>query len=290
VPFTYSVGNRILLSAIIRQMLGAAGQQQETKVLGGLDKLKKIGPDGVTDIVAALPGMDRAAVTDLVRFVQSQAKGVDQSAVENLLRTDAAAAQELARYVRTIEILQQHSARQAIRGTIVADLSLARGLGYYTGVVFEGTVNQLPGIGSISGGGRYNQLVSRFSNREFAGVGGSVGVDRVLAALEELGLDADQARRGVFVAIATGDALGYGFEILSQVRAAGLRSDIGMQPGKLGNQFKHADRLHYAYVITVGSEEMSRREFSMKDLQTGAEQRGMALADLDSTLRSSTNR
>src|SRR5690606_26763903 len=122
------------------------------------------------------------------------------------------------------------------------DLSVARGLGYYTGIVFETTLDDLPGLGSICSGGRYNDLASRFTTRELPGIGGSVGLDRLLAGMEELNLIGSRSVKLAFVAVATQDAWDYGFSILDNLRDKGIAADIGLVP-KLANQFRHADRI-----------------------------------------------
>ena len=169
-------------------------------------------------------------------------------------------------------------------GRVVFDLSVARGLGYYTGVVFETTLDEAPGIGSISSGGRYNDLAGRFTSRELPGVGGSIGLDRLLAGLEEMGRLASKPQRPVFVAVASEDGLGYACELTSLLRQAGVATDIGMVP-KLGNQFKHADRLGSPYVVTVGGSEAATKTYALKTMGTGEEQRDLPVASLVATIK-----
>jgi histidyl-tRNA synthetase len=149
-------------------------------------------------------------------------------------------------------------------------------------VVFETTLDDLPAFGSIGSGGRYNDLASRFTSRELPGVGGSVGLDRLVAAYEELNLLSTaktQTAPLTFVAVATEDATPYAFDIVGRLRAAGLPADIGMTP-KLGNQFKHADRLGAIAVITVGTSEMQTRTCAIKVLGTGQETKGVPVASV----------
>jgi histidyl-tRNA synthetase len=196
--------------------------------------------------------------------------------VSQLLR-DTPAAAEIKRLVETEALLKElfkHTKAQ-----IKVDLSIARGLGYYTGIVFETTIDGLDGFGSISSGGRYNGLVSRFSSQELAGVGGSIGVDRLLAALEQLGLAADNPRQGVFVALAGAEGRTYGFQILAELRAAGVLADIALKEGKLGNQFKFADKRQYQTVLTIGGDEVASRTVSIKDLASGQERKSVPWAD-----------
>ena len=115
----------------------------------------------------------------------------DLAMVRNLLG-DEVSRNELDRLETTVSILKELIQSDSVRINI--DLSIARGLGYYTGIVFETFIDELPNFGSISSGGRYNGLVSRFSKQEIPGIGGSIGVDRLLAAIEELGNKKQQQR------------------------------------------------------------------------------------------------
>jgi len=273
--FTMSIGNRVVLNAIIRSFAPQATPEEQAKILVALDKLKKIGQDKTVQLICDAAKISDEQARKLLASVAPAADGKqDWDKLSGIVGGDAAV--ELKRFRQTIELLQDGS-QDARLGKVKADLSLARGLSYYTGIVFEAAVDAMPEIGSISGGGRYNELVSRFSSRELAGVGGSVGVDRVLACFESLQQEVAPTRKGVMIAVATEDALAYGFSILSQLRKAsdGLTCDIGLQIGKLGNQFKYADRMSYAHVVIVGTDEKSANCVAVKDLATGQEKKGL---------------
>jgi histidyl-tRNA synthetase len=276
--YTYSLGNRVILSHLIRTVLKIQDHSAEFKALIAIDKMKKVGRDVVIEMISKIEGVQTQFAVELVAVIEAQSQAFDREKIASFVAGHAPIEAELKRYCQTIDLLNKLVVSGV--GKFRADLSLARGLGYYTGIVFEATIDSLPGLGSISGGGRYNQLVSRFSSRELAGVGGSVGVDRILAAFETMGISESANRQGVFIAVATEDALNYGFSILMELRQKGIVADIGMQPGKLGNQFKHADRLKFSKVITVGTDEVQRREFALKDLASGSEQKGLAFAEV----------
>ena len=185
--------------------------------------------------------------------------------------------ESLSRLETVLHLVRRGSAHGS--GRVVLDLTVARGLGYYTGVVFETTIDALPGFGSICSGGRYNDLASRFTTRELPGVGGSIGLDRLLAGLEELGQVKSATGGMVFVAVATTDALSYANDIVRSLRDAGYACDIGLT-AKLGHQFKHADRLACPYVITVGTDEAASGTCSIKSMADGQETKGVAMTQL----------
>ena len=279
VDFTVTIGNRNVLSALINALLPEVGSaEKESKVLIAIDKLAKIGLEKVTTLIAEVC-TDRAAIDLFLKTITPDpTNGVNFIELETILAADKGAVDSLKRYQKTIAILGE--VYRSTKGKIVADLRLARGLGYYTGIVFEGTIDSLKNIGSISGGGRYNKLVSRFSSQEIPGVGGSVGVDRLLAAFEEMGLDKTQQRQGIFIALTGDDCNLFGFEILQTLRGKNLLSDIATKGNKLAQQFKYADRRRYRHAITVGPDEAASRTVNLKDLESGEEVKGLTIENL----------
>lgn len=281
--FTISIGDRLLLSAMIRQAMPAATPREETEILIALDKLAKIGQEKVTGIIAALACAQNQDLAQFFAVLTAKLPSGDSdiAAIAEYVKDDAIAQTEIARMRHVI-----HTVRGLVTngdGRIRLDLTIARGLGYYTGIVFETTLNDLPGFGSISSGGRYNDLASRFSSRELPGVGGSIGLDRLLAGLEEMGKIKAAQGDLVFVAVATPDAEPYAFQVAEKLRRAGIATEIGLTP-KLGNQFKHADRLKCPYVVTVGSDEQQKRTYALKDMAKGTEERDLPFNALAETL------
>lgn len=285
-PGSYSMllGNRVILSALIRACMPGL-QGGENAALIALDKLAKIGRQGVIDLLEKLPGGESAGAEKILAVLEDRTEEGDTNLdrVEKLV--DEPTRPEIARLRETAGLLR--AGRGNDRGRIVVDLSIARGLGYYTGIVFETFVDDLPDFGSISSGGRYNQLVSRFSSREVPGVGGSVGVDRLLAALEELKVqvqpDSGNGLR-VFVAVASPEARAQAFDVALRLRRAGITTDIGMQD-KLAKQFKFADRSGFDRVVTIGSDELANGVYTVKDLKTGTELKDQPLAGLEEQFR-----
>lgn len=275
VSFTMAIGHRIILSALIQALLPGLEAGGEGRALIALDKLAKIGAPAVAELLSAIPGATPAGAEALLKtLTQKTSEGdSDLQALRELL-SGSPAEVEIQRLSETVTLLRQLLSGAQVK--IRIDLSIARGLGYYTGIVFETTIDGLDGFGSISSGGRYNGLVSRFSSQELPGIGGSIGVDRLLAALEQLNPQETQSRRGIFVAVASENERAYAFELLAQLRQRGLTADIALKAGKLGNQFKYADKRRYAKVVTIGEEELRTRSLSLKDLESGLENRGVA--------------
>lgn len=276
-PFTMVLGHRVLLSHILQKTLGALNPELEQQALIIIDKLAKIGPAAVTELLQQLPCPTPAGAATLVTLLCAQAdESSSLESLEALLVGDHAAEQCLADLRETLAIVSSLAADK--RGKIRFDLSIARGLGYYTGLVFETILDQLPSIGSICSGGRYNRLVERYLNRELAGIGGSIGLDRLVMALQEVQSPLLEASKSqvVFVALATKDARAYAFSLVQKLRQAGLAADIALNTQKLSQQFKHADRMAYPFVLTVGSEELEKQTVSCKNMLTGQEDKGLS--------------
>ncbi len=286
-PFTMAIGHRVILSALIQECLPGIAPGAEGRALIALDKLAKIGVAAVTQLLIDIPGADPNGAEKLLHCLQLRRPNGD-SDLEVLLQMlpGAEAKAEIKRLQASVDLLRRLVQANAdaspnkggSKAQVRVDLSIARGLGYYTGIVFETTIDGLDGFGSVSSGGRYNGLVSRFSSLELPGIGGSIGVDRLLAALEQLGAQdkVNVARKGVFLAVTSENEWPYAFELLQTLRQRGLLADVALKAGKLGNQFKFADKRNYATVVTIGEEEVKSRSLSLKDLATGAERRGIS--------------
>jgi len=278
-PFTMMLSHRAVISGLIKHFFPAFDTAGENSALIALDKLGKVGAEIVQNMLVQIPGGTEAGAKSFLQVISRKdaAGHSDLAAIGDVVASDAVAAGGIARLDELIALLSPVIPKS---GKVLVDLSVARGLGYYTGVVFETTIDSLPGFGSVSSGGRYDQLLSRFTNRSLPGVGGSLGVDRVLGALEELQKIPTTAAAKVYVAIATEDAQTYGIQLALELRQSGIATDYALSAGKLGNQFKYADKNGCPLVVTVGSDELKAQQFSLKNMRTGMEEKGLAAAGL----------
>ena len=153
------------------------------------------------------------------------------------------------------------------------DVSIARGLDYYTGTVFETFLDALPGIGSVCSGGRYDNLAELFTSQELPGIGASLGLDRLLAAMEELGMiEKVSTPAPVFIPFFDKDRLHDYLRLAAALRAAGIGVEVFPDPKKLGQQLKYADRRGFRIALIAGGNEFQAGVCQVKDLQTGAKQ------------------
>ncbi len=153
------------------------------------------------------------------------------------------------------------------------DVSIARGLDYYTGTVFETYLDALPGIGSVCSGGRYDNLAGLFTAQELPGVGASLGLDRLLAAMEELGMIEKVATPApVLYPLFRSYAAARLSETGRGLRAAGIGVEVFPEPKKLGQQLKYADRRGFRVALIAGGNEFAAGMIQVKDLQKAEQQ------------------
>src|SRR6185295_12548616 len=150
------------------------------------------------------------------------------------------------------------------------NLSIARGLDYYTGTVFETTLNDHPGIGSICSGGRYDNLASNYTKSKLPGVGISIGVTRLFWQLQEAGL-IDKADSSVqaLVGLLDETRLHEGLQIARELRAGGINTEVQLEARKLARQMQYADRAGIRFVVLAGEDEAARGVVTIKDMRRG---------------------
>ncbi|MFT7282351.1 MAG: histidyl-tRNA synthetase, partial [Cyclobacteriaceae bacterium] len=156
---------------------------------------------------------------------------------------------------------------------IIIDFSLARGLSYYTGLIYEVVPTSVK-MGSICGGGRYDDLTGIFGLPDISGIGISFGLDRIYDVLEELNLFPERSEQFTKVMIAHLDEESFrqGIQIVQQMRSKGIASELYPEQVKLKKQIQFANKSSIPYVLTIGSDELASETFNLKDLETGDQQ------------------
>lgn len=265
--FTVALNSRQVLSSLIRSLL-KVDQSQEAEVLIVLDKLHKIGASKVGDLLTAGIGSAPANADRLLELISAK----DHQGLFELLGDDPAR-QAWSRLQATKTLLDE--LLSGSKGSAVIDLSVARGLSYYTGVVFETTIDAKPSFGSVCSGGRYDHLTQRFAKTALSGIGGSIGIDRLAALLfeDDGGEETFLAPSQVYVAVADAKAQGYAHQLLKELRVSGISCEASLKEQKLSAQFKQANKRQIPCVVTVGEEELKRQLVNVKDMRSGQELR-----------------
>jgi histidyl-tRNA synthetase len=155
------------------------------------------------------------------------------------------------------------------QGTVTIDASIARGLDYYTGIVLETTLDEGKKIGSICSGGRYDNLADLYTKQELPGIGASLGLDRLLDAMEDLGMLAETSTPAqVFIPYFDAAHLNDYFRLAAELRSAGLNVEVYPEPAKLGKQLQYADRKKFRVALIAGEREFAAGECQIKNLAT----------------------
>ena len=166
------------------------------------------------------------------------------------------------------------------------DLSIARGLDYYTGTIYETFLTDLPAIGSICSGGRYDDLAGLFTRQKLPGVGASLGLDRLLAAMEKLELlPRTSTPAPVLIVQFVADRLGDYQKMARSLRAEGMGVEVFPEAKKVGKQLKYADRRGFRVALIAGSNEFAEGVWNVKDLAAGAQQEKIPTAEVAGVIR-----
>ncbi|MCB0563876.1 MAG: histidine--tRNA ligase [Phaeodactylibacter sp.] len=241
-----------------------------------IDKLDKIGMEGVEKEMAGR-GIPEAAIGKVKAILQ--AKSLEE--LKPLLADSTTGLKG----VEELETVFDYLGIGESANEIVFDITLARGLSYYTGCIFEVQAKGVQ-MGSIGGGGRYDDLTGVFGMPGISGVGVSFGAERIFDVMEELKLfPEDSAIRLKAVFLAFDDASHrYAFRCLRKLRAAGINAEIYPEPTKMGKQFKYVDKRNAPYAIVIGSNEMASGELGFKNMKTG-KQEGLKLEEIIERLK-----
>ncbi|MFN8347974.1 MAG: histidine--tRNA ligase [Spirosomataceae bacterium] len=272
--FTVKINNRKILSGIA-EVIGAPGQEGPMCV--AIDKLDKIGKEKVEEELKER-GFSAEAVEKLQPIFELSDRQTD---IFSSLRTWLNGSEIGTKGINELEEVGAKVARFGLaQPQLQLDVTLARGLSYYTGAIFEVKVNGVQ-MGSISGGGRYDNLTGTFGMPGLSGVGISFGVDRIYDVMEELKLFPENQAVSTQVMITNfdADAEAYGLGVLRQLREAGINAELYPDAAKLKKQFDYADRKRIPYVLIIGSDEMQTGILSLKNMQTG-EQKKLGLVQI----------
>ena len=263
--FTVSINNRRVLSGYLER-LGLA--DRSSAVLRALDKLDKIGPEKVG---AELEREAQASESEIKGVLELASIQGDREEVLSALAPLVQGSELGERGLQELhEVGAALSAAGISESRVVFDPKIARGLDYYTGTVFETKLADLPDIGSVCSGGRYDELAGLYTKSHLPGIGASLGVDRILTALEELGRIEQRATPArVFIPYFAKDRLADYFGLASELRKAGLAVEVYPEARKLGAQLKFADRRGHEVAVIVGDSEWESGVYQLKDLSTG---------------------
>lgn len=266
--FDIKINHRKILSGIT-QAIGAAGKESDFCV--AIDKLDKIGIDKVLEEMKDR-GISEGATQKALPILELTGTIEEKvSHLKNILKDSDEGLQGIKDLEEILETLKAFDLEQH---HVDFDVTLARGLSYYTGAIFEVKVNNVS-IGSVSGGGRYDDLTGVFGVPDLSGVGFSFGVDRIYDVMEELGIFPEEALKSTEVLIIHFDdeSKKYGLSVLNRLRKAGIKSEIYPDSAKPKKQFDYANKKIVSYTIVIGSDEIATQKLSFKNMTTGEQEK-----------------
>jgi histidyl-tRNA synthetase len=245
-------------------------EQKSVDVLRAIDKRRKIGEDKTLELLDAIAGPESAA--RILAFTGMEPSGRDT--LRKMEQEVGAGSEGITR----LAVIGSCLERLEVADFFVLDPSITRGLDYYTGIVFETFLTDLPDIGSVCSGGRYNELASLYTRQSLPGVGASIGIDRLMAALEELGLAASGgAAPAVLVLCIDEDLLGDYHRFAVSMRQAGLAAEVYPEKKKLAVQFAYAEKRGIRLALVCGGEEARAGTVGLKDLRSRESFGGLSL-------------
>ncbi|MHC5100015.1 histidine--tRNA ligase [Peptoniphilus genitalis] len=261
--FTIHLNNR----KILKGFFSSLGIEDSMNVLRTVDKLEKIGEESVLEELGE-NGIGRDSGEKILEFIKI--KGTVDEILEQLreLKIEDEIFQEgLDELTQVVGYMRGFGIDE---DCFDIDLKIARGLDYYTGTVYETTLDNYPKIGSVCSGGRYEDLASYYTDKTLPGVGISIGLSRLFYQLNEAKIISSEEKSLVdLLIIPMDDCIHDGIKLLSELREKGVRVSVYTEFAKLKKKFKYADQTKVDYVIVLGEEEIKTRKYSLKDMKTG---------------------
>ena len=264
--FTICINNRKVLNGLFREV---NQEQNAVDIMRTIDKLAKIGKEKVIEELKEI-GVDDQAIERILTFIEIDGTTDEKiSKLENLGILNEMFTQgleelkQVVKYIRIFGVPDTH---------FKIDLTIARGLDYYTGTVYETFLNDYKELGSVCSGGRYENLAEYYTDKKLPGVGISIGLTRLFYKLNELQLiKTDKYSMSDILIIPMTEDMTKSIELASDLRKEGINTEVYLNDKKLKAKFKYADKLKIPYVAVIGEDEISSNTVKVKNMETGEE-------------------
>ena len=264
--FTICINNRKVLNGLFREV---NQEQNAVDIMRTIDKLAKIGKEKVVEELKEI-GVDDQAIERILTFIEIDGTTDEKiSKLENLGILNEMFTQgleelkQVVKYIRIFGVPDTH---------FKIDLTIARGLDYYTGTVYETFLNDYKELGSVCSGGRYENLAEYYTDKKLPGVGISIGLTRLFYKLNELQLiKSDKYSMSDVLIIPMTEDMTKSIELASNLRKEGINTEVYLNDKKLKAKFKYADKLKIPYVVVIGEDEINSNMIKVKNMSTGEE-------------------
>lgn len=274
--FTVRINNRKVLNGLLEKQ---GLQDHAVGVLRALDKLAKIGPEKVLEEMVEHVGASRDQAEQVLQLAGLEGSNEAQlQQLEGILSGNETGQQGVALLRELFETCRGIGIPD---GRLSLDVSIARGLDYYTGTIYETFLEDLPGIGSVCSGGRYDNLAGLFTRQALPGIGASLGLDRLLAGMEELQMVRTASTPApVLITVFDSNHLADYLRLARELRASGIGAEVYSEPKNLGKQLKYADRKGFDLALIAGSEEFAEGVWQIKPLRQDFPQQSVKTSEL----------
>ena len=265
--FNIRVNNRKVLNGLLEKFALA---EDSVAVLRSIDKLPKVGREKVREEMLSTTQATESQVDQILCLAEIH--GDNERVIEQLEPICKGNEQAEQGLHELVQLTQATRAVGVSQDHLKIDVSIARGLDYYTGTIFETFLDDLPKIGSVCSGGRYDNLADLFTKQQLPGIGASLGLDRLLAAMQTLKMIPEsKTTADVLIVQFDSERLNDYFQIAAQLRKSGISTEVYPEAKRLGHQFKYADRRGFQAVIVAGSNELESGHLQLKWLSDGTQ-------------------
>ena len=262
--FTICMNNRKLLTGLFEQL---NLKEKSVDIMRIIDKLEKIGKENVIECLKDLE-VENEKINTIIDFIEINGTTDEKlQALENLnfanetFKQGLEELKEVVKYVRIFGVPDEN---------FKVDLTIARGLDYYTGTVYETFLNNYREIGSVCSGGRYDSLAEYYTDRKLPGVGVSIGLTRLFYKLNELqAMQEDKKSIAKVLVVSMVEDKSKAVEVAATLRKENIETEVYLEDKKIKAKFKYADRLSIPYVIVIGEEEIQNNVVTLKNMETG---------------------
>ena len=264
--FEININNRKILSGLFEEL---DLSEKTVEIMRTIDKIDKIGKENVILELKEI-GVDEQAIDRILKFIEIDgttdekiAKLKELGIKEEMFVEGLAELEQVVKYIRVFGVPDTH---------FKIDLTIARGLDYYTGTVYETFLNDYKEIGSVCSGGRYENLAGYYTDQKLPGVGISIGLTRLFYKLNELQLiKSDKYSMSDILIIPMLEDMTVAIQLASNLRKEGINTEVYLNDKKLKAKLKYADKLKIPYVVVIGEDEINTNTVKIKNMNTGDE-------------------
>lgn len=265
--FTICINNRKLLSGLFKEL---DLEDKSVDIMRIIDKIEKIGKENVIECLKDLE-LSENQINDIINFIEIE--GTTEEKINSLKKLNYTneifneGLEELKQVVKYVKVFGVPDSNFKV------DLTIARGLDYYTGTVYETFLNEYRELGSVCSGGRYDNLAEYYTDKKLPGVGISIGLTRLFYKLNELNaLKEEQNSIAKVLVVSMVEDNSKALEVATALRNKNINAEVYLENKKIKAKFKYADRLAIQYVIVIGEDEIANNTVTLKNMQTGEQE------------------